>query len=348
MMISSSSRWTLLALSLSFAAASVCSRSLHRLARALTRRRPLSMRTPPRTAAELAAAQLPLIGDGTAHRPRVAADDARASLLLRHWRADADILAALARGESIRTEPLVYADEAGAPLYGQLVWADDGTSRRRAGVLLVHTAVGPRDLFLLWKAEALASLGLAVLLVDMFGDARGDAWDKEWAAPRRAAYQADPSLFARRMRLAHAALAASPLVDGSRCAALGFCFGGPPVLHYARANPDGLLAAITFHGILDAHPPPPTAHGRAPRARFLLCHAKGDPFIPASAFDACVAQLEALGARWTTLVFGGEARHSFTNPAQALNPDAAFAYDAMAARTSWLAAKDLLRETLLE
>ena len=80
----------------------------------------------------------------------------------------------------------------------------------------------------------------------------------------------------------------------------------------------------------------------------LLCHAEADPFVPPDAFDACTAQLKALGAGWSALVFGGGAMHSFTNPAQNLNPASEFGYDQHAARASWVAAKDLLRETLFE
>ena len=85
-----------------------------------------------------------------------------------------DIQAALARGEVLQSEPVEYNSEAGKPLYGQLVWSEGASTgvEPRPGVLLVHTAVGPHDLFLQWKAEALAAVGLVVLIVDMFGGKR--------------------------------------------------------------------------------------------------------------------------------------------------------------------------------
>ena len=70
--------------------------------------------------------------------------------------------------------------------------------------------------------------------------------------------------------------------------------------------------------------------------------------MPPDLYNACTAQLKALGAHWSAMVFGGGALHSFTNPAQDLNPAPEFAYDQHAARASWVAAKDLMRETLFE
>lgn len=157
----------------------------------------------------------------------------------------------------MRSQNVEYPSSDCVTLYGRMVWADPAQgdySSRRPGVLLVHTAVGPHDLYLYWKAEALAALGLVVLIVDMYGDSKGDGWDKAWQTERRDQFKQDASLYCSRMEAAMAALRASPLVDPSRVATLGYCFGGLPLLYYARSNPEGLLAAISFHG--DAQPPP--------------------------------------------------------------------------------------------
>ena len=157
--------------SISLVAGGFCSR------RAIRAGRTLMMRLQPAAGSskvEAAAKRAPLIGDGTRANPRVAADLPRAAVLIDAWRADQDIKAALARGEWLHSEPVEYASEAGTPLYGQLVWSEGVATgaERRPGVLLFHTAVGPHDLFLQWKAEALAAIGLVVLIVDMFGGVR--------------------------------------------------------------------------------------------------------------------------------------------------------------------------------
>jgi dienelactone hydrolase len=305
---------------------------------------------------------LPPCGDGTEASPRVAADEARARVVMDAWEADPDIRATHLRGKRLVSEPCVYGDE--TPLHGLLVWAEEPGSRdggwmrgigtdaaavgrgapvgaeeqpgasamRRPGVLLVHTAVGPHDLFLRWRAESLAASGHVVLIVDCLGDATGKGWDPAWSGPARKALAATPGLLRRRMLSGLAALSASPRVDASRIAACGFCFGGRAVLELAKANPDGLKLVVSFHGVVDAAPPPPGVN--AMRARALLFHGDADPFVPPDVLAACIEQLRQLGAGFELHSYGG-VRHAFTNPAQELNPNPAFGYDARAAQSSW-------------
>lgn len=274
-----------------------------------------------------------LCGDGTEASPRVAADEARARVVVDAWEADPDISAAHSRGARFVSEPCLYGDDE-TKLHGRLVWAEEpgALAGRRPGVLLVHTAVGPQDLFLHWRAESLAAVGHVVLIVDCFGDAAGQAWDPAWSVPVREALAASPGLLRRRMLSGLAALTASCRVDASRLAACGFCFGGRAVLELAKANPDGLGLVVSFHGVVDAAPPP--ADVKAVRARTLLFHGDADPFVPSSVLAACVDQLRQLGAKFELHSYGG-VRHSFTNPAQALNTNPAFMYDARAAESSW-------------
>eukprot|EP00929_Paragymnodinium_shiwhaense_P099232 TRINITY_DN60817_c0_g1_i1.p1 TRINITY_DN60817_c0_g1~~TRINITY_DN60817_c0_g1_i1.p1 ORF type:complete len:153 (-),score=17.69 TRINITY_DN60817_c0_g1_i1:5-397(-) len=129
---------------------------------------------------------------------------------------------------------------------------------------------------------------------------------------------------------------------------MGYCFGGRAVLDLARLGPgSGVRAVVSFHGILDdgGLPPCEIALGRdAPRV--LICHGDSDPVIDSKSRARCEEQLRESGARWDMLVFGG-VRHGFTNPAQALNPNAAFGYDRRAASLSWAAMKSLFDEVLM-
>ena len=207
-------------------------------------------------------------GAGTAESPRVARDAAWAAAVTQAWRSDEDINASLQRGDSHHRRPLTYRDQDGEPYYGELFWAEpsatpDASHAARPGVVLVHTAVGPRDLMLSWRAQSLAALGYVVLVADLLGDETGAAWEAEWAAPRRAPLVEDRDLSRRRMRLALDTLCApesngvpaAPKVDAARLAALGYCFGGRCVLDLARAGAAaGVRGVVSFHGVLDDAP----------------------------------------------------------------------------------------------
>ena len=288
------------------------------------------------------------VGLGTVSSPRVAANEEQAQELRHAWMTDPELTAFTAAGGQHVSKPCIYHDGELA-FHGQLAWAEGGPASclpaKRPGVLLVHTAVGPHDLFLHWRAQNLASRGYVVLIVDLLGDDRGAGWEPEWAAPRRQAYIDERPLLARRMLLAMETLAGCSLVDPDYIAALGFCFGGRAVLDLLRSEPAGaaLRGVVSFHGILDAGP---LADGLCTpvQARALICHADQDPFVPPEALNACLAQLRSIRCDWQLLCFGGGTLHGFTNPAQALNPKAEFAYDARAARAAWEAARQFLEE----
>ena len=208
------------------------------------------------------------------------------------------------------------------------------------GVVLFHTAAGPRDLFLSWKAEVLAARGCCVLVADLFGDANGDGWDGAWAAAPRAELR-DPAVLLDRAAAAVTALRALEPVDGSKCACLGWCLGGRAAAALAAASPEGLKAAVSFHGVFDAAVVEAAAAGRkdAPSCALLILSGSDDPFVPD--LDGAVAALAAAGVPYETHVYGG-AKHGFTNPAQALNDNAAFAYDDKAATGAWALAEQAL------
>ncbi|CAK9019965.1 unnamed protein product [Durusdinium trenchii] len=270
--------------------------------------------------------------------PRMAKDAAYAEAVQAAWQADP----ALKGAGPFSVEPLLYQDEAGrARLHGRVVRARSGSNG--AGVVVIHTAVGPRDLYLHWRAEVLAAQGYTVLIADLLGD-EPEA-KPEWNSRARQPLD-DRALSRKRMRASVEALAATPGVDHKRIAAMGYCFGGRTVLDLARLGSSaGIVAAVSFHGILDDGVIASEDMSSPDAPRVLICHGDADPFISAASRAACEAQLRGANARWDMLVLGG-VRHGFTNPAQALNPNPSFGYCPRAAAVSWRAAEELLAEML--
>ena len=120
-----------------------------------------------------------------AHRdePRDARDDEWAALLEESRASDPR----LADRPAPRVERFTYgvdgADDRTMTLYGAAFTAADAAPR--PGVVLFHTAAGPRDRFVEWMAERLVAAGYTAVVADLYGDAWGSGWDAAWAAGPR-------------------------------------------------------------------------------------------------------------------------------------------------------------------
>ncbi len=97
------------------------------------------------------------------------------------------------------------------------------------------------------------------------------------------------------------------VVDKSRVAAIGFCFGGDNVLEMARSGRN-VKGVVTFHGSLNTNP-----KGANIKAKVLILHGADDPAAPKAKRDALEAELTAAKVDWQMVAFSGTV-HSFTNP----------------------------------
>ncbi|KAJ1458591.1 Alpha/Beta hydrolase protein [Pelagophyceae sp. CCMP2097] len=280
-------------------------------------------------------------GGGTPGDPRVARDDAWAAVLRDACEADTRMASHLqaVQHSRARVEDVEYACN-GAQLFGTLFVAPElaNSQRRLPGVVLLHTAAGPRDLFLYWKAEVLAARGCCVLVADLYGDEVGGAWED--AQPFRAKLDA-PHVLRDRVRAAFDVLRAQSSVDAARLAALGWCLGGRAAVNAACDEKiDGLIAVVAFHGTLRLEDLDGVADLAAAPAT-LVCHGADDPFIPD--FELFNDAMRAKGADYDVHVFS-QAAHGFTNPAQAFNGKTGFAYNDRAAHRAWVLAEHHLSD----
>jgi dienelactone hydrolase len=136
------------------------------------------------------------------------------------------------------------------------------------------------------------------------------------------------------------ALRAQPGVDGSRVAAIGYCFGGATALELARSGAP-LAAIATFHAGLI--PELAEDAGRI-RAKVLVCHGADDPLVKKEAIDAVMTELRRDKVDWQ-VIFYGNAVHSFTNPEADARQVPALKYDKKADERSWSVMRQLFEET---
>jgi dienelactone hydrolase len=131
-------------------------------------------------------------------------------------------------------------------------------------------------------------------------------------------------------------------VDGTRIAAIGFCFGGTTVLELARSGAD-VACTVGFHAGLTTSAP---AQRGVIRGKVLVCQGADDPIITAEQRNGFTAEMTQAGVDWQMHVYGGVG-HSFTNPEIDKWNLPGFTYDASADRRSWLAMRALLEESFV-
>ncbi|MHC2438809.1 dienelactone hydrolase family protein [Bradyrhizobium sp. USDA 4451] len=226
-----------------------------------------------------------------------------------------------------------------ANLRGYLAFNDRGA--KRPGVLVFHEGLGLGD-FAMERARRLAAHGYVAFAADMFGDRR-QAADLPQAMALIGELRTDPAKLRARARAALATLTTLPEVDATRCAAIGFCFGGTVALELARDGAE-LKAVVSFHGVLSTTQP--AAEGRV-KASVLVLTGADDPLAPPDQVTAFETEMRAgKVADWQVISYGNTL-HGFTNPTADGSIMKSALYDARADRRSWAAMQGLFDEVLV-
>jgi len=221
-------------------------------------------------------------------------------------------------------------------LEGYLAY-DDAIAGKRPGVVVVHEWWG-NNAYARKRAEQLARMGYIAFALDMYGKGKvtkDSVKAGEWAGTIKNA----PILGRARAAAGLAVLKNHKLTDGSRIAAIGYCFGGTTVLEMARGGAD-LAGVVSFHGGLDT--PEPAKAGTV-KAKVLVLHGGDDPFVPPAQVAAFEEEMRKAGADWQVHVYGG-AVHTFSNPEADSYGLKGAAYNERADRRSWEAMKVFFAE----
>jgi dienelactone hydrolase len=235
---------------------------------------------------------------------------------------------------TIRTRLVDYVD-GDVELQGYAAW-DDAIEGTRPGVMVSHAWAGRSD-FENGKAEELAKLGYVGFALDNFGKGILGTSTEENSALIQP-FLEDREMLQGRMQIGLDVLKNLEEVDGSRVAAIGFCFGGLCVLDLARIGAE-LDGVVSFHGLFG---PPGNTAGNRIKTKVLVLHGWEDPMATPDQVVSLAAELTGMGADWQIHGYGNT-MHAFTNP-NANDPDFGTVYHPDADRRSWNALQNFLSE----
>ena len=192
-------------------------------------------------------------------------------------------------------------------LRGYLAYDDSVTSDKKApGVLVFPEWWGVSD-FVKGRAEALAKLGYVAFAADMYGDGVSTT-DHNKAKELMTAVVGKPTM-GERVQAAYDQLTKTGLVDDSKVAAIGFCFGGAcsQLLAYSGAPLKGI---VSFHGALI---PASADAAKKNQAKFLILQGALDPLVPEAARMAFLKSMDEGKFDYQFVSYSG-AVHAFMNP----------------------------------
>jgi dienelactone hydrolase len=217
------------------------------------------------------------------------------------------LCAGAARAE-IKTQWIDYK-QGDTPLQGYLAY-DDSISGKRPAVLLLHRRDGMSDLTL-GNAKMYARQGYVVFAPDIFGkDVRPKTVPEMQA--QTAIYTKDRPLMRARAQAGFEVLRANPMVDDSKIATVGYCFGGEVGVEFAETGAP-IVGSVTIHGSFRGYPAEAAKNINGP---VLILHGADDPVAPMSEVVTLIDQLRAAKVRWELNLYSGT-EHGFSTPKNA-------------------------------
>ena len=186
---------------------------------------------------------------------------------------------------------------------------DDPVSGRRPAVLMIHAREGmtPKTQQL---AETWAKLGYVAFAADIFGYGQGVLpKDVPEMQAQIAIYDKDRSLMRARTQAAFDVLARNPMVDPSRIALIGYCFGGAVGVEFGATGAP-LVANVSIHGSFRDHP---AGWAKNAKGMFLVLHGAEDEGYPLPVVDKVIQELRGAKVPFQYEVYSGTG-HGFSSP----------------------------------
>ena len=164
---------------------------------------------------------------------------------------------------------------------------DDKVTGRRPAVLVAHAREGmtPKTLQL---TEIWAKLGYVSFAADIFGYGQGVLpKNVEEMTVQTTIYSKDRALMRARTQAGFDTLVKNPMVDASKVALIGYCFGGAVGVEFGSTGAP-LVANVSIHGSFRDHAP---GWAKNAKGMFLILHGAEDEGYPLPVVDKVVQEL---------------------------------------------------------
>ena len=186
---------------------------------------------------------------------------------------------------------------------------DDKITGKRPAVLLIHAREGmtpkTQQLTELW-----AKLGYVSFAADIFGYGQGVLpKDVPEMQAQTDIYTKDRPLMRARTQAGFDTLVKNPMVDPSKVALIGYCFGGAVGVEFGSTGAP-LVANVAIHGSFRDHAP---GWAKNAKGMFLILHGAEDEGFPLTTVDKVIQELRAAKVPFELEVYSGTG-HGFSTP----------------------------------
>ena len=210
------------------------------------------------------------------------------------------------------------------PLSGYLAY-DNAVQGQRPGVLVVHARSGMNEKAL-EDARMFARMGYVAFAADIYGKGVVPQTVPEMQE-LSGIYGADRPLTRTRAQAGLDTLAEMAMVDASKIAVIGYCFGGMVAVELAESGAS-LVGVVPVHGSFRNFT---SADANNIQGSVLILHGARDETAPMEEVNKLIADLDAAEVDWQLELYSG-AEHGFTNPGSPAEERADREYKAAAER----------------
>ena len=193
-------------------------------------------------------------------------------------------------------------------LKGYLAY-DDNIMGKRPAILVIHDRAGMQP-YTLGHTETWAKLGYVAFAADFFGYGQGVLpKDVPEAQAQMGIYTKDRALMKARAKAGYDTLIKNPMVDASKVALIGYCFGGMVGVEFGSTGVP-LAANVAIHGSFFDHP---AGWAQNAKGKFLILHGAEDVPYPLEKVAEVYNELRKAKVEFQMEFYSG-AGHGFSVP----------------------------------